>query len=263
MGGRARASGELIAAAALWVALVLTTAATAQGYDADKQRAIQIAASHPMIAASLEHNSGWTASAYDAQDRYGLWRVDFTSQYGEDFAWAQVHLAEGRVLAWEADAGLGDDEYAEAEAKLLDFLRYDPAFLAFAGDVDDHEWIWVGYESWRDTWVVHIERGQDSLIVTLRSEHAWTRSLEDLEVLQIRATSVVGVGDWRSMRGSDAVALAFTDPRVVAAVRGLEGWTASAEEVDRSLWRVLFVWEGRTVAEVEVDLALRSPSLVD
>lgn len=255
-----RGLGALLTACAL---LVSPAAVWAQGYEADIQRAIQIASEHPVIAASLEQNRGFTAGAYDAQDRYGLWRVDFTNVYGDVFAWAQVRLTEGRIVSWEADAGLNDAEYAEAEEKLLTFLRYDPEFLAFAGDVDEHDWTWVGYESWRDTWVIHIERGMDSLIVTLRSEHAWQRSLEDLSILQIRATGVIEVDDWRSMRGSDAIALAFTDPRVVSAVRGREGWTASAQELDRSLWRVSFLWEGQTLAEVDVDLAARVLSFVD
>ncbi|MBX3143737.1 MAG: hypothetical protein KF813_08275 [Trueperaceae bacterium] len=244
-------------------ALFLLAAASAQGYDVDTLRAIEIASEHPVIAASLQQNRGYTSDAYDAQDRYGLWRVDFTNVYGDVFAWAQVHLAEQRIVAWEADAGLTDAEYAEAEEKLLAFLRYDPEFLAFGGDIDEHFWTWVGYESWRDTWVVHVERGTDSLVVTLRSENAWQRSLDDLSILQIRSTGLVGVSDWRSMRGSDAIALAFTDPRIVSAVRGREGWTASAQELDRSLWHVVFMWEGQSLAEVEVDLAVGTLSIAD
>lgn len=244
-------------------ALLCLAAASAQGYDADTQRAIQIASEHPVIAASLLQNRGYTSDAYDAQDRYGLWRVDFTNVYGDVFAWAQVQLAEQRIIAWEADAGLSEAEYAEAEEKLLDFLRYDPEFLAFGGDIDDRYWTWVGYESWRDTWVVHVERGADSLVVILRSDNSWQRSLEDLSILQIRSTGLVEVSDWRSMRGSDAIALAFTDPRIVSAVRGRDGWTASAHELDRSLWRVVFLWEGQALAEVEVDLAVGTLSFAD
>lgn len=241
-----------------WVVLTLAAFAASQGFEADLQRAILVAARHPVFATGLAQYPGWTASGYDAQDRYGLWRVDFAAANGESLGWAQVRLAEERVYAWEANFGLEGEAYAEAEEALLDFLRQDPGFRAFGGDPGDHEWSWLGYDAWRDTWVIHLERGPDSLVVTLRSERAWTRSLEELRIVQIEVPAVVAVEDWRSMRGADAITLAFSDPRVAAAVRGLDGWTTEVEALDRSLWRVRFVWEGGTVAEADVDLSARA-----
>ncbi len=249
---------SLLLTLAAWAALSLAAFAAAQGFEGDLQRAIEVAARHPVFAAGLAQYPGWTASAYDAQDRYGLWRVDFAAADGEPLGWAQLRLAEERVFAWEAHFGLEGEAYEAAEAALLDFLRSDPGFRAFGGDVDDHEWSWVGYDAWRDTWVIHLERGPDSLVVILRSEQAWTRSLDDLRIVQIEVPAVVAVDEWRSMQGADAIALAFSDPRVAAAVRGLDGWTTEVEALDRSLWRVRFVWEGRAVAEVDVDLGARA-----
>lgn len=221
-------------------------------------RAIDVAARHPMFASGPLQHPGWTASAYDAQDRYGVWRVDFAAAGGAPIGWAQVQLAEERVLAWEAEFELEGEAYAVAEAALLDFLRDAPEFVAFAGDVDERDWVWVGYEAWRDTWVVHLERGSESLIVVLRSDQSWTRSLEDLRIVQIHVPSVVAVEDWRSRRGSDAVALAFADARVAAAVRGVDGWTTEVEALDRGVWRVRFLADGLVVAEVDVDLGERA-----
>lgn len=113
----------------------------------------------------------------------------------------------------------------------------------------------MDYEDWRDTWVVYLERGAESLTVMVRSDHAWTRSLEDLHVVQIQVPALVAVDEWRSMRGADAVFLAFTDSRVAAAVCGLEGWTTEVDKLDQARWRVRFQWRGQTVAEAEVDLA--------
>ena len=237
--------------------LALATVVLAQSYEADLRRAIDVAARQPMFAAALPQYPGWTASGYDAQDRYGTWRVEFAAAGGAPIGWAQVQLAAERVLSWEGMFGLEGEAYAVAEAALLDFLRHDPEFVAFAGDVDERDWVWVGYEDWRDTWIVQLERGPESLTVILRSEHAWARSLEDLRIVQIQVPSVVSVEDWRSRRGADAVALAFADPRVAAAVRGVDGWTTEVEALDRSVWRVRFMAGGAVVAEVDVDLRER------
>jgi len=255
--------GGALRVAAAWAALTLAAFATAQSYADDLRRAIEVAARHPAFAAGLPHHPGWTATGYDALDRYGLWRVDFAAGNGEPIGWAQVQLETERVWGWEAQFGLEGDAYADAEAKLLDFLRDDPEFRAFAGDVDDREWVWVGYEDWRDTWVVHVQRSSAPLVVVLRSAHAWTRSLDDLRIVQIRVPTVVAVDEWISRSGSDAIALAFLQPEVAAAVRGRDGWTADAEPLDRGLWRVRFEWQGATVAEAEVDLSRRQVAMVE
>ncbi len=231
--------------------------AVAQSYADDLRRAIDVAARHPAFATGLTGHTGWTATGYDAGDRYGLWRVDFATAAGDPIGWAQVQLATERVWGWEATFGLEGEAYAEAEARLLDFLRDDPEFIGFGGDVDDREWVWVGYEEWRDTWVVHIQRSPSPLVVVLRSEHAWTRSLDDLSIEQIRVPTVVSVEEWNERSGSDAIAIAFLAPEVAAAVRGRDGWTADAELLDRGLWRVRFEWSGQTVAEADVDMTRR------
>ena len=239
------------------VAVALAAVALAQGYEADLRRAIDVAARHPVFASGLLQHPGWTATGYDAQDRYGVWRVEFATAAGEPIGWAQVQLQAERVLGWEAEFGLEGEAYAAAEAALLEFLREDAEFVALAGDVDERDWVWVGYEGWRDTWVVHLERGADSLVVVVASEQAWSRSLEDLRIVQIQVPAVVAVEDWRSRRGSEAIALAFADARVAAAVRGVEGWTTEVIALDRRVWRVRFVVDGAVVAEVDVDLGER------
>ena len=239
-------------------AVAFAAGALAQGYEADLRRAIDVAARHPFFASGLLQHPGWTASGYDAQDRYGVWRVDFATAGGAPIGWAQVQLEAERVLGWEAEFGLEGEAYAVAEAALLEFLREDAEFVAFAGDVDERDWVWVGYEVWRDAWIVHLERGPESLIVALSSDQPGSRSLEGLRIVQIHVPAVVAVEDWRSRRGSDAVALAFADARVAAAVRGVDGWTTEVEALDRSVWRVRFVADGAVVAEVDVDLGARA-----
>jgi len=237
--------------------LAFVAVATAQDFDADLRRAIDVAARHPIFASGLATHPGWTATGYDAQDRYGVWRVDFASAAGAPIGWAQVQLETERVLAREAELGLEGEAYAVAEAALLDFLRGDPEFVAFAGDVDEREGAWVGYQAWSDTWVVHLQRGTDSLVVVLSSERAWARSLENLRIVQIHVPAAVAVDDWRSRQSSDAIALVFADPVVAAAVRGRDGWATEVEALDRAVWRVRFVVDGAVVAEADVDVSER------
>ncbi len=242
------------------IALTLGTLAAAQS-DQDGERAIAVAARHPMFATGLVNRPGWTASTYHAEELYGLWRVDFFSADGAELGWAQVLLEEERLLSWQTWFGLADADFAEAQETLLDFLRYDSTFLAFAGDVDDIDWSWVGYDDWRDTWTVSLERGSQSLVVTLRSANEWQRSLEDLRIVSIEVPALVPEADWRSRRGAEAAALAFTDARVAGAVRGLDGWVSEAEQLDDTVWLVRFNWEGQTVVEAEVDLRSTSVSV--
>lgn len=253
----ARLATSLCALVALWLGAVTV----AQDGSADAQRAIAIAAGQPMFATGLAEHAGWTASAYGSQDRYGLWRVDFFAADGSPLGWAQVRLADERVFAWDSSFGIADESYEALQEALLGFLRNDSEFSAFAGDVDDNDWTWVGYDDSRDTWTVYVERGPESLVVTLRSANEWARSLEDLRVVEIEVPALVSVDEWRSMRGSAAAALAFTDARVAAAVRGLDGWVSEAEQIGESVWLVRFRWEGQTLAEAEVDLALASVAL--
>jgi hypothetical protein len=245
--------------AAVCAALALGASAAASDHDSDLRRATDVVASHPAFADLLAVEPGWSARGYDARDRYGLWRIDLVAADGRPLGWAQVHLERGELLSWETTGELGEGAaYQHARARLLDVLRRDARFRAIAGDVDDHDWVWIGREDWRDTWIVHIERGPDSLVVILRSEHAWTRSLDDLSIVQIVAPAVVSVDEWRERHGAEAIALAFADPGVAAAVRGVEGWTADAEPLEADRWRVRFLAEGRVLAEAEVDVSAPS-----
>lgn len=238
----------------LALAILLATSAAAGGYAEDRQRAIDLVAVHPAFVAGLADAPGWTATAYDALDRYGLWRVDLAAADGRPLGWAQVQLAGERVIAWETEFELEGAAYEAARERLMAFLRQDADFRALAGDPDEHEWTWIGYEAWRDAWVVYLERGPDSLHVILRSRSAWTRSLDDLEVVFVRAENLPRYEEWREMQGAEAIARAFGEPAVAAAVRGVEGWTASAEAIDRNVWRVRFLAEARVLVEAVVDV---------
>jgi hypothetical protein len=244
--------------AARWLLVVAVAAALAVAwagsYPEDGQRAIDIVAAHPAFAGGLADVPGWTATAYDALDRYGLWRVDLAAADGRALGWAQVQLATGRVTAWETDFPLEGAAYEAAQERLLAFLRQDEGFRALGGDPDDHEWTWIGYEAWRDTWVVYLERGPDSLQVLLRSPQPWTRSLEGLHVVQINAAYLPAYETWRDQRGSAAVARLFFEPGVAEAVRGVEGWTAEVEPVGRDVWRVQLKNGARVLLDAVVDL---------
>ena len=245
---------------AAWLTALLVFAAAAapwaaaQRMTAAEQRAVDVAARHPAFAAGLARNPGWVATAYGAGGRYDVYRVDFGSASGAELGWAQVGLDSGRVYAWETYFEVEGDYYAEVEAVLLERLRGDPELTALIGDVDDNDWTWVGYESWRDTWAVHLERGLDSVVVYLRPETPFVDSLERLRVVQVYFPAVVPVAEWLGVREAEAVAVAFADARVAGAVRGLEGWTASAEPLTERVWRVRFMWEGGVMVEAGVDL---------
>ena len=253
-GGGRRASARRRRLALALLAVAWAAVAWSGGYAEDQRRAIELVAAHPAFASGLAHEPGWTATAYDALDRYGLWRVDLASAEGRALGWAQVRLAASRVIAWETEFELEGVAYEAARERLMDALRRDEDFRALAGDPDEHEWSWVGYEAWRDAWVVYLERGTDSLHVVLRSAHDGMRSLDGLRVIQVQAVHLPAYTAWRDMQGAEAIARAFGDPAVAAAVRGVVGWTADAEPVDRRIWRVRFLDGARALVEAEVDV---------
>jgi hypothetical protein len=217
------------------------------------QDAINLASSHAAFVKGLEDRPGWSANAYDAKSRYGVWRVEFYDADGNGIGWADVNVEQQRVYAWEAAFDVIESQYAEAEQVLIDFLRNDETSQKIIGSVDDVYGWWVGYDSWREIWMVHLDRGADSLDLTVRSRSAQPKSFKSLYLEKVYVANIMSYDDWQNANSSQVVALAFENPEVAAAVRGKD-WTTQAERLEGDAWKVRFLSGEQVIVEADVNI---------
>jgi hypothetical protein len=219
------------------------------------QDAINLAAEHPAFAKALADRPGWSANAYDTKSRYAIWRVEFYDADGNGMGWADVSLDQHRLYAWDTSFDVIESQYAEAEPILLDFLRNDKIAQDMIGSIDDVYGTWVGYDGWRECWMVHLDRGADSLDLTLRSRRSDPKSLEGLYLEKVYVANIMSFTDWNNANGSQIVAAAFENPEIAAAVRGVDGWTTATERLEGDAWKVRFLSGETVIAEADVNIA--------
>lgn len=232
--------------------LALGSVAGAQVSGA-KDAAVTLAAAHPALKPLLAAHEGWSADAYRTETGYGVWRVQFYFPGGEELGWADVSPAQGEVYAWEASYELGGALQRRAERTLYPFVLRHPDVRALLGREEPLErWLW--YDSWREGWFVHLERGAGSLEVSVRSRRPGSLQLQDLFIEKIYFPNVLSLADQQAAERSRAVALAFAAPEVAAALRDTPGWTSTGTPLEGGRWRVVFTRSGAEIARAVVDL---------
>lgn len=224
--------------------------------DQVKDQVIALAAEHPAFASLLGAHEGWQADAYATGNRYGIWRVQFFFPGGKDLGWADVSPVQKRVYAWEASYELAGELNRRAERALYRFVTRQPEVRALVGDARDLDrWFW--YDSWREVWTVHLERGVDSLDIAVRSRNPGSLNLTELFIEKIYFPNVLGYGAYREAQRSSALALAFAAEPVAAALRQAPGWTSTGTALGDDRWQIVFSRDGAEVASAVVDLKTR------
>ena len=235
------------------VFFTLSSVGWAQQLQGQQDAAVTLAAAHPALKPLLEAHDGWSADAYRPETGYGVWRVQFYFPGGEELGWADVSPGQGRVYAWEASYELGGALQRRAERTLYPFVLRHPDVRALLGREEPLErWLW--YDSWREGWFVHLERGAGSLEVSVRSRLPGPLRLEDLFVEKIYFPNVLSLEDFRNAQKDRAVALAFAAPEVAAALQDRPGWTSTGTKLAGGRWRVVFAQGGTEIARAVVDL---------
>jgi hypothetical protein len=217
------------------------------------QDAINLAAAHSSFANGLADRPGWTAVAYDTKNLYGIWRVQFYDAEGNDLGWSDISLEKQKVYAWETNFDITESEYAQAEEALLNFAKQDPTVLEMIGNIDERNNMWVGYDGWRETWIMFIDRWPNSVELNIRSRSATPRSLDNLYLAKAYAQDIMSYDDWQSASSSQAVEIAFSTPEIAAAVRGKD-WTTSIERLEGNAWKVRFISGDAQLAEADVNM---------
>ncbi|MBC8170929.1 MAG: hypothetical protein H7X77_04640 [Anaerolineae bacterium] len=211
--------------------------------------AIVLASEHEAFAAGLEAHPGWTADAYDTQNSYGIWRVQFWNAEGEELGWADVNPAKSRVYSWESYVGVTDAQRAEAEPFLREFLSTAPEILELMENPTQYD-MYVDFDSSSGYWGTYIANGEDSLYVVVDFE-------DDTAFTSPRVVrfyfEVMDYGEWFAANEELAAAKAFEQPEIADALRGIEDWQATAERAG-NMWTVSFKSGEQVLAQATVDL---------
>lgn len=144
-------------------------------------KATQLAAQHPAFASVLAAREGYTAAAYDTQNAYGIWRVQFWEAEGASIGWIDVEPEAEKVYAWRYDVDANDIEKNAAKPIIAEVLKNNGEFLNLVGEFNPDE-IKVNYNKGQAFWLARLERGPDTVAVTLRPEQARARSPENLHI---------------------------------------------------------------------------------
>ncbi len=215
--------------------------------------AINLAASHSSFAKGLADRPGWTAVAYDTQNYYGIWRVQFYDAENNALGWSDINLEQQKVYAWETNFDIIEGQYAEAEEALLNFARQDPQVIEMIGNIDESNGVYIGFDAWREVWIMSIDRWPNSVELNIRSRNGTSRSLENLYLDKVLAQEIMSYEDWQNASSSQAIDIAFSAPEIAAAVRGKD-WTTYAERLESNTWKIHFMSGEEQIAEADVNV---------
>ena len=219
---------------------------------------IALAAASPMFKNVLAARPGWTAAAYDSGNSYGIWRVQFWDTEGEDIGWADVSLTKGRLYAWESNVGATDEQKTAVRDTLLDFLAQQADVRELVGDPHDYD-TWLDYNGWINTWFVFIGKGGlDSIYVGILNNSDDPLNLAHLTLGSIYFPEVKSYTDWEAGQKSQAVALAFANADIAAALRDHDGWVTDTARAGDTAWTVTFKVSDQVLASATVDIAART-----
>lgn len=222
--------------------------------EANAGNAITAAAEHPAFADALARRPGWTASAFDAQNTYGVWRVQFWDAAGEDIGYADVVPTTGVVYYAEPHYGATTEQVQAAEITMRDFLVNHPEVQALVDDPAQYP-IYVEYDGWNRWWGAYMDIGSDSLYFVVRFEGGGPEALHNPTLINLYFANIPSYQEWHDATSAEAIAVAFSQPEIAAALRGRTDWNAIAEPVDGydgDVWTVYFRVGEETVAQATV-----------
>ncbi|MFQ3648608.1 MAG: hypothetical protein SNJ54_14830 [Anaerolineae bacterium] len=235
------------------LAVVLLAAALAHAQTYTEDDAIALALTLPECRDTIDHHEGWYALAYDTQNAYGIWRVEFYNSADEDMGYAHVSPRDGRVYDGRCLFRPSDEQIEAAQPVLEAFLHNNEQILALLPYVDELTF-YVDYDVWNDWWGVYIANEENSLYVTVKFAEATPLSLDEPELLGIFFPEVKTYGEWFSESSQRAIIVAFIDHRIGDRLANLTGWTTTAEHLGQQIWRIEFWLQSDWLASAVVDL---------
>lgn len=237
--------------ALLLVTLVVGALAFAQEYT--EQDAIDFALQIPEVEAVLTERDNWYAKAYDTENKFNVWRVQFYNTDDEDMGFADVSLQDQRVYVYEIYFGATDAQSDIATPIVTEFVQNAPEVLELLPDVATRD-MYVDYDGYNNWWGVYIEAGAESLWMTVLYPDNNVTVFDDPRIGKIYFANVKPYDEWFSATSQQAIVVAFADTRVGDALAGKAGWTTSIEHLQRTEWHVDFWVDGALVTAATVDI---------
>lgn len=209
------------------------------------QKAITLASSHAAFSNVLTANEGWSAEAFDTQNVYGIWRVQFWDAERNDLGWVDLNPAKDKVYAWDYHTEVSDKERELVSQPILEFLNAQTDITDLVGILEAKD-LRISYHNGHRHWRVRIDRKQNTVHVVLIPEITAARSLQGLELRHVSFENIPSYEDWRSGNEANLVAIAFQETAIAAVLRGKENWVTQVKPSDNQNWQVSFL-EGDTV----------------
>jgi hypothetical protein len=219
---------------------------------------IAMVASSPQFADVLplvdEYGGGWSAVTFDTKNAYGIWRVYFASNNGDDVGWADINPNNGKIYSWDVYIGATDVQKAVAMPILKDYLSQHSDILELLDNPAQYE-MYVSYEGWNDHWGIYIGAGEYALWVTVEFDNGYSpTNLTNPNLTAIYFPDLPDYDQWLEDTKAQAVNIAFGSSDVGAVLRG-RTWTTQSERVEGDIWTVAFLVDDAVVVVANVDLA--------
>lgn len=216
---------------------------------------IALVMTEPSIASGLAELPFYETLAYDSRNAYGIWQVEFRDGEGNTIAWAQVQPSTGKIFAWEAYFAANDDQYEAILPVYQEFVANHPDVRALIRGIDKDE-IYPWWDGDAEAWVSWIGDAGDAIMVAVQFEGGAQDSVENPVLTQLWFPNLPSYDEWWTASASEAVAIAFQESEIAAALRG-QSWTTETElnEGSTNVWSVSFIAAGETLVTAAVDLA--------
>lgn len=209
----------------------------------------------PEIADGLDDLTFYETLAYNSRNAYGIWQVEFADGEGNTIAWAQVQPSTGKVYAWEAYFGADDAQYDAILPVYQEFVANHPDVRALIRGINKDD-IYPWWDGDAEAWVSWIGDAGDAIMVAVQFDGGAQDSAENPKLTQLWFPNLPSYDEWWVASSSQAVAIAFQQVEVAAALRG-KSWTTEAEQnaEQAEIWTVYFIADGETIVTAEVDIA--------
>lgn len=237
-------------------ALLLAAATPFAAQEITEQDAIDLALTAPDCRNATEGYEDWKARAYDSENPWHIWHVEFRNSEGNDLGYADVSVVDERVYHAECYFGPTDEQLETAQPILEAFLSSNDEILALLDDVEEHE-MYIDFDGYNNWWGVYIANDPNSLYVTVRFAEPYPSSLDDPQLIEIHFSDMPSYDEWFGSTSQQAVVVAFADRQVADVLAKDEGWTTDIEHVQGSVWKVNFMQADRWLGSATVDVNTR------
>ncbi|MBK8137430.1 MAG: hypothetical protein IPK52_16715 [Chloroflexi bacterium] len=239
----------------LLVLALLVPAGVGAQDDPTTESVVALVLAIPEISGGLDRLTDYETLAYNSNNTYGIWQVEFRDLEGNQVAWAQVQPSTGRVYAWETYFAAADASYEVILPVFQEFVANHPDVRALIRGIDQDE-IYPWWDGNTQAWMTWIGDAGDAIMVAVQFDGGSEDSTENPVLTDIWFPNLPSYEEWWVASSSQAVAVAFQQVDIAIALRG-KTWTTESELIDQSdtnLWTVRFLSDGTLVASATVNV---------